>query len=215
MELLIPLIKFNFDFRCYKEGDEIKIQDRMTVITGDNGAGKSSLVSCIRKLFNTEWTRSDNALAEGAINEKFNKEVRCEYIDVALDHLSTAPNICTDVSLQMDIMKKSSGQGTVAQVMAGLNKKGVDVFIIDEPERGLSDSNQALMTSIISHFFKVNTNAQFFVISHSEEIIKGLTDRVLVLPEAKYTKLEEYLSLQEFYKKVKVRNFESRVAEFS
>lgn len=194
--MLIDQLTFTDNFNCYKKGDSVSFLEQVTIVAGDNGAGKSSLIACIRQLFDTEWSFSDDHTARNTLDIKMPKDKVCEYVDIALDHLAHRPDICIDSKLQFSVAAASSGQGTLMQVAASLVKPNVDIFILDEPERGLSRSNEHLMAITLAKGIEQNPNSQFIINTHSEIIMRTLKTSVLNLPECSYISIDDYFEKQ-------------------
>ena len=151
MSLFLSKIKFIDDFRCYKKGDEIELKNQLTVITGDNGSGKSSLISCIRQLFDTKWSMSTEESAKDKIESDVDGNQKIGYLDLSADlYKGSAEFDFDNMDTFMQCMSSSSGEGSIFQ-MASFLKKNRDcpLIILDEPERGLSIKKQRLMKDVL------------------------------------------------------------------
>ncbi|MCY9866437.1 ATP-binding protein [Vibrio coralliirubri] len=167
-------VEFAKDFRCYKAGTKIHLHAGLTLITGENGSGKTSLVGCIRSLYKqTPWTFSDMG-AEGILaNEPMDKA--CLYIDLNMDLLRNANDMNYDyVGLQISVMKKSAGQGAMLQLISMMGDCKHEMVILDEPERGLSEASQFVVGKFVERFLNKYPERQIVVNTHSSIIMSIL-----------------------------------------
>jgi len=176
--MFLNKIKFIEDFRCYKTGEEIEFKDNLTIISGDNGSGKSSLLSCIRNMYKVKWTLSDDSGGKGKIEVTGDSEESVEgdvfYLDLCSDLYKNSAEFDYDnMSVYLQCMNSSSGEGVIYQLVSLLTTKLKDakMIIIDEPERGLSIKNQFKIANVINKFVNDNPDVQFLVTTHSEALL--------------------------------------------
>lgn len=171
--MFLEEITFKEDIRVFKKGDAIKFKDNLTVITGDNGAGKSTMLGCIRNLFESKWSMSQCSTFDGVLQNQDQKHIPIGYIDLALDLHSVSPEIDFDnFKLFQQCRSSSSGEGAIFQLVDFLEKH-VDkpLIIIDEPEKGLSILKQRRVASVIKNHTAKNPDQQILLTTHSEHIM--------------------------------------------
>jgi predicted ATPase len=163
-------ITFLKDFRCYKKGEEIKLENQVTVITGDNGSGKSTLLSCIRSSFITKWTYSDDPNTENVIstNVTDSKSTEIDYLCFSGDMLANSSSFDDNMDLHLRTMSMSSGQGALEQLIDKVeNSKGKPLLILDEPEKGLSEKRINLIFNYLTKHSIDNPTQQIIIVTHS------------------------------------------------
>lgn len=187
-------IEFAKDFRCFKRGTKLILNDGLTLITGENGSGKSSLIGAIRALYKqTKWSYSALAADGVLVNESIDDA--CLYIDLDKDLLRNRIDFDDDLlHLQTRLLHKSSGQGALHQLISLLDDCKHSMVIIDEPERGLSESNQFIVGKYIDRFILKNPDVQVIVNTHSFIIMKILQEHspIYCMPEFAPISLEKY-----------------------
>lgn len=191
---ILPKVVFTNDFRCYKKGDEISLNESLTVITGDNGSGKSTLLSAIRKIFETKWSFSDELEAVDKIEANVPKNIRIGYLDLSLDLHKTSPEINFDnMQTYMQCLNSSSGEGVFLQMVEFLNEHtDLPLVILDEPERGLSIRLQLIMTKFIRQHRAKHPNQQIIITTHSR-VFMNLSKEVYSTSHRDYIDPNEYI----------------------
>ncbi|MFS1427348.1 AAA family ATPase [Vibrio splendidus] len=187
--MIIDKIEFKEDYRTYKKGQVIEIKDKLTVITGDNGVGKTTLFSCIRGLVSN---RMQHDMKDAMVNEQdININSLC--ISFAKDLLSNRSGFDHNIDLQLRCMGVSSGQGLIVQLADELTRER-ELIVLDEPERGLSIAKQIMVARMISEYMDKYPHCQVIIFTHSKDIM-GMKEEVLTLPENTYLpigKIDDY-----------------------
>ena len=115
--MFLPSVTFSQDVRNYKKGDVIEFKHRLTVISGDYGAGKSTLISAIRQCFDTEWSFSHDSSLRDVILPPLHSGEKIAYLDISQDLYATRTDFDFDnIDLQKTCMGVSSGQGSLLQM---------------------------------------------------------------------------------------------------
>lgn len=202
--MLIQTIRFNTAFRSYAAGHEISLTDRVTVLVGDNGAGKSSLLGLLRGKFRTHWTPSQLAgrdcEAAISLDPPAPEDEPVTYIDIATDHMGTRTEFDeVNFDIQVALMGKSSGQASLLQVSSMMRDTKARLHLIDEPERGLSPSKQWVLAALLRELTLERPDDQFIVSTHSPQIMRALSDDVLFLPAGQKMALDDYLELSDLH----------------
>lgn len=192
-------IEFAKEFRCFKKGTKLVLNDGLTLITGENGAGKSSLIGAIRALYKkTKWSHSDLGADGVLVNESIDEA--CLYIDLDKDLLRNRIDFDDDLFLlQTSLLHKSSGQGALHQLIGLLDDSKQSMVIIDEPERGLSEANQFIVGKYIERFILKNPDVQVIVNTHSFIIMEILQEYspIYCMPKFVPITLEKYKEFNE------------------
>lgn len=195
--MLLNRIEFKKDFRTFKKGDLISFYDRLTVIVGDNGTGKSTLIGAIRNLFDNKWTMSHCSSFDNILTNEKNKDIKIGYFDVSLDLHTINPEI--DFS-NFEVYKKcrmsSSGEGSTLQMKEFLFiHADKSLIIIDEPERGLSLKRQKHISGLIKEHMSKNPEQQIIITTHSETLMDlSLNGELLSLNHnLSYIKKKQYI----------------------
>ena len=164
------------DFLSFKEGFEIEIGD-VTFLIGENGSGKSTILNKIaslyckkelnRNLFNSLTEFSDNFEIITDDSKKYNK---VKYFHFQFDDLRFRPDFDFDnIGLQINSSRKSSGESIFFQSLniLGFNDLEKNVlYVLDEPERGMSIKNQIKWKNIITNMV-IKFNCKFIIATHS------------------------------------------------
>lgn len=163
-----------------KSGVRVEFSKPITIIVGDNGVGKSTLLECIRDHFgyvdDTYMRRKDmkKNIKLDMVEDKFN----FNYIDFHGDDKKFSGSFGSNIGLQIAQMRASSGQvsmSLVSNLLRDLGKVKDGVIILDEPCRGVSISGQySLAKAIIG--LKNKFNCQVILTTHSSILLELLED---------------------------------------
>lgn len=193
------------------KGISLKIPDgKLTVITGPNGGGKTSLAKLIAGLEKpssgqifldgediTDWDITKRA--KHGIGYAFQQPVRFKGLSVRalLElsageklHESTICDILGDVGLcandyiDRDVdASLSGGESKRIEIATVLARKNVKMLVFDEPEAGIDLWS---FTGLIDAFQKIKTkhNESLLIISHQERIL-DIADNIIVVADGK------------------------------
>lgn len=192
--MLVNEIEFKQEHRCYNAGDKVVFNNNLTIITGDNGTGKSTLITCIRSLYKSKWSMSYDRDAHENLVQDANQEVEIGYLDCSQDLYKNSPEMDFE---NFDIFKEcrgnSSGQGSVLQLLSMLDRhKNKGLIIIDEPERGLSLKWQNTIAKELLTFSENNPDIQLIITTHSAKIM-NIANEVYSTSHRAYLSSEKYL----------------------
>ncbi|MGD1524039.1 AAA family ATPase [Vibrio owensii] len=191
---ILPKVVFAQDYRSFEKDTVIEFPNRLTVISGDNGGGKSTLLSCIRVLFKSKWTLSHDHNAKGVLIDTIKQTQEVAYIDISKDLCATSPEIdFENINLHIQAVKSSSGQGSMLQLHALLTDCKCPLVILDEPERGLADCRQYMVRALLQKFMAENPETQVIITTHSK-IFMDMADKLFEIQTRSLMSPSEYLA---------------------
>lgn len=183
--MVIDNITFKEDYHCYKKGQVVPFKNNLTIITGDNGSGKTSLYNCINALVSDYMPHT---IANVLENERAGK-VNSKCISFTKDLYSHARYFDENIDLQLRCMGSSSGQGLVLQLQHELAIER-DILVLDEPDRGLSMAKETMVGRMILEYAQKFPNCQIIVFAHAKRIME-VAEEVLTLPEVEYISIND------------------------
>jgi predicted ATPase len=178
--LYIKSVEVISDVFPLKAGIKLDFNKNITIIVGDNGVGKSTLLECIRDHYgyvDDTYLRRQGMkkhIKIDDVSEKFN----FTYIDFHGDDRKFAGAFGSNLSMQLQQMKASSGQVSISllnNALGDIDKVRNGVVIFDEPCRGQSIKNKWKVVNLISGLSK-KMNCQVILTTHSDTILKAFKD---------------------------------------
>lgn len=167
-KLAVSKVTFDKEFRTICAGRTFKFDRQITVVSGDNGSGKSSLIEQVNNFFNNPTNSVVSVVSEL-------DNVKCSYVDLAGGLLKTLGWMDDDnFSLQVNCLHKSHGQAAMTQMFSMLENFSGDLLIIDEPERGLSLSKVIVLGKHLKNWAAEHPDVQIIMISHSFDLMRCL-----------------------------------------
>lgn len=179
--LYIKSVEVISDVYPLKAGVKLDFNKKVTIIVGDNGVGKSTLLECIRDHYgyvdDTYLRRQDmkKHIKIDTVPEKFN----FTYIDFHGDDRKFAGSFGNDISMQLQHMKASSGQVSIALLnnkFAKIDKVRDGVVILDEPCRGQSIKNKWNVVRLVNGLISDRFNCQVILTTHSDTILSAFKE---------------------------------------
>jgi len=187
MEKLISELELKIKYRGIKPFT-IKFKEGINLIVGENGIGKSSIISL---------------LYEYSINKKEFKEIisikKEGYNYVSLKFFDTEkmnPRVIDSQSSKnynFNIMSKFKSHGeSILPLIRACKDFNNTIIVIDEPESGISLSNQKKIAEIFRKNSEENNN-QFIIVTHSYPLIKSVEEVFCMDGKKGWVKSERYL----------------------
>ncbi len=198
-ELYIKRLEIIKDLRTFKKGFSIDFDVPITILVGENGTGKSTLLDLIRTEYAPEagvsvW-RPMNLEGYAKITGIKPKKEQAYYFDFHSSDTKYLGIFGDDMESQLNTMTASSGIGVVGQIHStGMLRSQNSLLLLDEFARGFSPKLQ-------KHFAKglylstLQYKNQVIVSTHSEYLM-GYE----AMPECKLYSVEhkKYMSYEEF-----------------
>ena len=153
--------QYPFSIPAVRECGAFSLQSPVTIFTGENGSGKSTILEAIAIAagFNPE----------GGSRPKDGYFLRAEsFYNVAsnIDQLDRAPGLGTsiiDAYGGRSLHRQSHGESFLALVEHRLRGEGL--YLFDEPEAALSPTNQLVLVRLMHQLAR--KNSQFLICTHS------------------------------------------------
>lgn len=184
---MLKSVKFKTDVRCFKKNQLIKFFPGITLLAGDQGCGKSSILSGLTKPQMFKWT------------------VKCDkcqyrYIDTERDNPRVKdPELLPRGLYGFGIRSRFASHGEILlPVLKEMGKYKNELLLVDEPEAGLSIRSQLLILKTLHK--AVKNGCQVVVATHSWIIIESI-DKVLNLEAMDVQTAAEFLKHQKGKKK--------------
>lgn len=184
-------VKFEKEYRCFKEGEKYEFSSPVVCLVGDQGCGKSTLINL---LFNKEGEKKK------IITMDVQNKVNCYSFDFEKDNpriKGTLPNDVNKFHLVMNSFGKSHGEVLKTYSIEAIEQAKECVIFFDEPETALSLKNQYKLIKKMNE--AVERNCQLIISTHCLPIIESQVE-VLSLEHKKWMKSEEFINDQKINK---------------
>ncbi len=170
--MLLDKIRFKEAIITIPKDFELEFKSKITLLVGDNGCGKSTILDAIRSHFeiaDPSYMKRDYRSLE--VSPEIAKESVMYFDSHAMDKKFSG-TFGDDMNLQLKTMRLSSGQGLLTQMIErGFFKAKKKVIILDEPCRGLSLKKQYLLFEGFMQSCMINDN-QLILSTHSEVFMR-------------------------------------------
>ena len=187
--LLFKSVKFIRDYRTFQKGEEIIFRPGVNLIVGDQGVGKSTLLSEIVDFKKDRKNNIEYTIAEG--------KIKFSYFDMEKDNPRVQHMFKNNVSMEAQLMPYFLSHGeTVMEILTALEQKideDPSVWIIDECDSGLSIRS----CFMVAKMFKRAAEAghQLLIVVYSQTIMEEF-DEVLSVEHKKWMSSGEYIASQ-------------------
>ncbi len=170
--------EYPFNIELFKEGFELLFDKKVTIIIGENGCGKSTIMKKIAKNigFNIFGGNSSSNYADEQLNEdnlitmswshktKKGFYFRSDTFDTYYNYIES------DKEISRYYPKKFSKLSHGESFLELFNNFNEGIFLLDEPESALSPQNQLGLLRIIYDLEK-NDKSQIIILTHSPIIM--------------------------------------------
>jgi len=174
---------YPFNLSIFLETDALDLKTPVTVLTGENGTGKSTLLRAICLACNVHiwegihrtryevnpfedrlWHALDIHWIDGMVNGSFfSPELFRNFSQLVDEWAVSTPGILAYYGGE-SLLTKSHGQSTMAYFRSMYNRKGL--YFLDEPEAALSPKTQLDLLTLFNEKSRTG-EAQFIISTHS------------------------------------------------
>lgn len=182
MENKLLSIKFKMKHRCFRKGAKIEFKDNITLLVGDQGVGKSTILKTLQKFKNHK----------DIITIETNGKVSTLSFDTEKDNPRMQGSLGNDPMFQVVSMFSSHGE-TILPLMEHITKEKDRLIMIDEPESGLSIRSQYQLVKFLKKAAK--NGCQLLIATHSVPLIESFKE-VFNLEIMKYQSSEDFIKSQ-------------------
>ena len=183
MKNKLKTLKFKTKYRCFKKGATIEFKDGLTLLVGDQGVGKSTILKTLQNFNNHKDTIAIDT--EGKVSTLA--------FDTERDNPRMQPGgLEKDAMYRVSVAFSSHGE-TILPLMEHITTEKDKLIMIDEPESGLSIRSQY---KLVKFFEKaVKNGCQLLVATHSLAVIQSHKE-VFNLEIMKYQSSEDFIKSQ-------------------
>lgn len=197
--MILNKITINQEYRKIPKDFYLEFKNNLTVITGENGTGKSTLLDLIKQ--SSEKTKYSADFSNYTLDTTIDLIGNIEHLDSVNGLLKTLSYFDDDnMDLQIQALKASSGEGLLLQ-LADLNKKDLNnkLLLLDEPERGLSIKQQLTLSKYMNFLINNFENLQIIVVTHGYGIL-ATQEEIFSMNSLKYIKKDDFFINEVFNK---------------
>lgn len=183
---LIERVQFKKDHRVFKRGDSIDFRAGVNLLVGDQGVGKSTLLTLLRRP--QACTETIGVKIAGA-------QIVTRSFDFERDNLRTAPGAQADHGRMMASLAagwSSHGQ-FVNGVLAILTQERDTCFLMDEPDMALSVRSVRRLAAHMQESARLGN--QMICACHNPELIAAMPE-VYSLEHRRWMTSAEFLDTQ-------------------
>lgn len=186
----IKVVDKTYPSNVLKKGFVINCES-VNLLVGDQGCGKSTLLELLQKNHkDLELTLSKNTIENGVNSFYFNSETDNPRIKDP-NMFTTPTGVDVGIGYVGALTSRFRSHGEVLQdfIIDPILKAKDCVILLDEPESGLSITNQFKLISAIN--VAVQNNCQLFIATHCYPLIKNFN--VISLEHKKQMKGSEFI----------------------
>jgi predicted ATPase len=175
---MIKSITFKTDWRCFKAGEHFKIDPGLNLLVGDQGTGKSSVVTLFK------WAISNHPELKRVA------DIEADSIEVwVFDFEKDNPRACKYVKSSLNVTMLFRAHGECVLDILSTMKKGGDkkTFVLDEPDMALSIRS---INKVVATFQEIHH--QVIAAVHNPLLI-GAFPKVLSVEHKRWMSSEEFI----------------------
>ncbi len=194
--MILNKITIHQEYRKIPKDFSLEFKNKTTVITGENGTGKSTILDLINQTNKEQYSSNFSNYTLDTTSEL---KDNIEYLDSVSGLLKTLSYFDDDnMDLQIKCLKSSSGESLLYQ-LSNLNNKDLNnkLLILDEPERGLSIKQQLTLGKYLKFLEENFENLQIIVVTHGYVILIK-QEEVFSMNCHKYIKVEDFFKDEVF-----------------
>lgn len=195
--MTIQALCFKEDYRTFKKGDMIPFFDGVTLLVGDQGCGKSSILQCLAALGGCKrpfWKRDRTEELKKVAMLLVDKPAPVFAHDFENDSPRTAPSLDTigTIPFHMAHAQMRMSHGQASNTLTSLIAKMKDTYIIlDEPDSGMSCCSALALAKAFKN--AVANGCQVIASVHHPWLIEAF-DRVYSVEHKDFMKSAEFLA---------------------
>jgi len=178
---MIKSIRFKTDWRCFKEGDFFEFEPGVNLLVGDQGTGKSSILTLFR------WATNQETELRKVADLKCDGLVELRIFDFERDN----PRTRGYVKFAADVYMRYQSHGNCVLALFDVMDEETDTkkcFVLDEPDMALSIRSINKITAKLQA-----TNHQVIAAVHNPFLIRAFP-QVLSVEHKRWMPSEEFIS---------------------
>ncbi len=190
---------FPFEVPAVVEAETLDLGTPVTLLAGDNGTGKSTLVEAIAEAIGFapeggeleragELPAVPRAVLDGALEPVLSRTkprtgyfLRAESFFNVARYVDSGSTFSPDLSLYGDVPLHEQSHGQSFLALASNRFAGEGIYVLDEPEAALSISGALALLAVVAR--ATEAGAQFVIATHSPVLLASPGARIYELDE--------------------------------
>ena len=189
---MLESISFTQDWRCFKTGEEFIFRPDVNLLVGDQGCGKSSLLTAIRRDGIPNMSISDPDKLKDSVAKVIATECQSYTFDFERDNVRTKAHMGNTPVFQILSKWKSHGETNLA-ILENLTGVKDSVIFMDEPDMALSIRSIHFLVGL---FEKFASNGNQVIASVHNPIVIEAFPRVLSLEHRAWISCHKFILSQ-------------------
>ena len=190
---------FPFDLAVFADIENVRLDAAVTLLAGDNGTGKSSLVETIADAMGFDGEGGEleragelparpRAVLGDALEPVLSSTkprtgyfLRAESFFNVAEFVDSEETFAPDLSLYGDVPLHQQSHGQSFLALAGNRFGGESLYLLDEPEAALSVTGELALLAVVAR--AARRGAQFVIATHSPILLACPDARIYELTE--------------------------------